>query len=84
MLRAAAVVLTANSSQILLAVATYPVVVAAPGSLPWITGFAAGALLHLVMDELLPDAYRYAGATSIAVVTAIAMGVVVLGGGTLL
>ena len=36
------------------------------------------------MAELLPDSYRYAGATSIAMVTAIAMGIVVLGGGTLL
>lgn len=84
LLRATGVVVAANLSQIILAVATYAVVLAAPEATAWVTGFAAGALVHLVMDDLLPDAYRYAGATSIAMVTAIAMGVVVLGGGMLL
>lgn len=82
--QATGIVVAANISQIVLAVATYSVVQAAPVSVPWISGFAAGALVHLVMAELLPDSYRYAGATSIAMVTAIAMGVVVLGGGMLL
>lgn len=84
LLRAMTIVISANVTQILLAVATYAVIVAAPAAMPWAAGFAAGALVHLVMAELLPDSYRYAGATSIAMVTAIAMGIVVLGGGTLL
>lgn len=84
LLRATATVISSNSTQILLAVATYAVVSAAPAAMPWAAGFAAGALVHLVLAELLPDSYRYAGATSIAMVTAIAMGIVVLGWGSLL
>jgi ZIP family zinc transporter len=37
-----------------------------------------GALLYLVMAELLPHCYRQAGHTSIALVTILAMGIVVL------
>jgi len=84
LLRATVVVIAANLSQIVLAVAVYAITLVAPATIAWVTGFAAGALVHLVMAELLPDSYRYAGKTSIAVVTAVAMGVVVLGGGMLL
>ena len=37
-----------------------------------------GALLYLIMAELLPHCYRQAGHTSIALVTILAMGIVVL------
>jgi zinc transporter ZupT len=43
-----------------------------------VLGFAAGALVYLVMAELLPECYRQAGPTSIALVTIVAMGIVVL------
>ena len=46
----------------------------------WI-GFAVGSLIYLVLAELLPESYRQAGHTSIALVTLITMGIVVgLGG----
>ncbi|MFQ5889021.1 MAG: ZIP family metal transporter [Gemmatimonadota bacterium] len=75
---AAGLAVATNLSQILLAVATFAVVSAAPGVLPWGMGFAAGALLNLVMVELLPESYREAGHTSIALVTSVALGLVVL------
>ncbi|MFQ5526635.1 MAG: ZIP family metal transporter [Thermoanaerobaculia bacterium] len=67
-----------NVSQPLLAVAAYSVVTAAPAALPWVLGFAIGALVQLVLVELLPESYREAGQGSIALVTVVALGVVVL------
>ena len=74
----AGLAVAANVSQILLAVATYSVVVAAPATLPWVQGFSVGSLIQLVLLELLPESYREAGKTSIALVTVVALGVVVL------
>jgi zinc transporter ZupT len=62
-------------------VVTYSVLVALPALDPWILGFAVGSLLYLVLHELLPESYRQAGHTSIAVVTLVAMGMVVALGG---
>jgi zinc transporter ZupT len=71
-----------NLNQVLLAVATFAVGRAVPGLLPWVVGFGAGALLQLLLEELLPESYREAGATGIALVTLLAMAtVVVVGGG---
>ena len=67
-----------NTGQVLMAVATFAVVSAAPDALPWVVGFAIGALAELTLLELLPESYREAGPTSIAVVTVAAMGVVIL------
>lgn len=75
--QAAALVVATNLSQVLLAVVTFAVVGAVPGLLPWAAGFAAGTLIYLVFVELLPESYREAGHTSIALVTLIAMGIVV-------
>jgi ZIP family zinc transporter len=74
----AGLAVAANVNQILLAVVTFAVVGAAPGLLPWVTGFAVGALTYLVLVELLPESYRQAGHTSIALVTVVSMGMVVL------
>jgi len=65
-------------SQVLLSIVTVALVAAAPGTLPWARGFAVGALLYLVMVELLPESYRQAGHTSIAVLTSVAMCMLVL------
>ncbi len=65
-------------SQVLLAIVTFAIVGAAPTALPWVLGFAVGALIYLVMVELLPESYRQAGSTTIALVTIVAMGIVVL------
>jgi zinc transporter ZupT len=75
---AAGLAVATNIGQILLAIVTYAVVTAAPVLLPWAIGFAVGALIYLVMVELLPESYRQAGHTSIALVTVVAMGIVVL------
>ncbi|MFQ5946992.1 MAG: ZIP family metal transporter, partial [Anaerolineae bacterium] len=69
---------TTNVSQVLLAVITFAIVSAAPAVLSWSLGFAIGALIYLVMVDLLPESYRRAGHTSIALLTSVAMGVVVL------
>ena len=78
---AAMLSMAAKVSQVLLAIATFAVVSAAPALLPWTLGFAVGALFYLVMVELLPESYREAGHTTIALVTVTAMGIVVLLGG---
>ncbi len=77
---AAGLAVITNVSQVLLAVFTFAIVSAAPAVLPWALGFAVGALVYLVMAELLPECYRQAGHTTIALVTIVAMGFVVLAG----
>ncbi len=73
---AAGLAVAVNLSQVLLAVVTFAVLTAAPEALPWAAGFAVGALINLVLVELLPESYRQAGSTSIAIVTFVAMGMV--------
>jgi zinc transporter ZupT len=75
---AAGLAVAADVNQVLLAVVTYALIAAAPSLLPWAVGFAVGALVYLVMAELLPEAYRQAGRTSIALATILAMAIVVL------
>ena len=80
--QAAALAVATNVSQVLLAVVAFAVVGALPRLLPWSVGFAVGALVYLVLVELLPESYEQAGKTGIALVTLVAMGVVVgLAGG---
>jgi len=59
-------------------VVTFVVATQLPVVLPWALGFAVGALTYLVLVELLPESYRQAGHTSIALVALVAMGIVVL------
>ncbi len=68
-------------SQVLLAVTTFAVLSAAPALVGWVLGVAVGALVYLVMAELLPHCYRQAGPTSVALVAILAMGIVVLASG---
>ena len=75
---AAALGVMTNISQVLFAVVVYAVVSAAPAMLPLVIGFAVGALMHLVLVELLPESYKVAGHTSIALSVSAAMGIVVL------
>lgn len=75
---ASTLAILSNGAQVLLAVVTVAVLGAAPAALPWVSGFAVGALVHLVLVELLPEAYREAGPTSIALLTSAAVGVVVV------
>lgn len=81
---ASGLAVVANLSQVLFALATFAVIDAAPSLLPWTVGFVTGSLAYLVMSELLPQSYLQAGQTSIALVTSVAMGMVVLLNGFLL
>lgn len=84
LLHAAVLVVATNLNQVLLAVVAFSVLGALPGAGAWVLGFAVGSLLYLVLVELLPESYRQAGHTSIAIVTLVAMGIVVaLGGGVI-
>jgi zinc transporter, ZIP family len=76
--RAAAWVLATNLNQVLFAAAAFLALGTMPALRPAVAGFAAAALAYLVLSELLPQAYRHAGHTSIALVTLVAMGVLVL------
>ena len=67
-----------NLSQVLLAVVAFSAVAAWPFLLPWLAGFAGGAMIYRTLVELLPESYHQAGQTSIAMVTLLAAGVVVL------
>lgn len=78
---AAGLAIMTNVPQPLLAVVAFAVATSAPGALPLLLGFAVGGLIYLVMAELLPQTYRQAGHTTIALVALIAMGIVVLLGG---
>jgi len=75
---AAGLAVAANVSQVMLAIFTFAIVDAAPGALPWALGLATGALIQLVMADLLPESYRQAGHRTIALVAIVAMGIVVL------
>lgn len=67
-----------NSGQVLLSVVVYAVVSAAPQLTPGVLGFGVGTLVYLVLVELLPESYREAGPTTIAVLTSLAMGALIL------
>ena len=75
---AAGLAVSANANQVLFAVAALALATAWPALRPWITGFAVGALVQLVLVELLPGSYRTSGRASIAFVTIAAMGAVTL------
>jgi ZIP family zinc transporter len=76
--QAAVVSVAVNVNQVLLAVITLGVLGAYPGLLAVMAGFAVGALIYRSLVELLPESYHQAGETSIALVTLLAMGMVVL------
>ena len=76
--QAAVVSVAVNVNQVILAVITLGVLQAYAGLLPIIAGFAVGALIYRTLVELIPESYHQAGETSIALVTLLAMGVVVL------
>ena len=67
-----------DTGQVLLAVTVFAVLSAAPGAIPLVIGFAVGTLVYLVLVELLPESYREAGPTTIAVLTSVTMGVLIL------
>lgn len=75
---AATLAVVINLGQVLLSVVVFALVSAMPAAIPFVLGFAVGTLVYLVLVELLPEAYREAGPTPIAVVTSLTMGVLIL------
>jgi len=75
---AAGLAAATNVGQIFLAISTYAVISVVPAAFPAANGFAVGALIYLSLSELLPESYRQAGPTGVAVAASVAMGVVVL------
>lgn len=82
--RSAAMAAVSNVGQVLLAVATFALLSTGPGLDSAAVGFATGALVYLVAVDLLPEAYEQAGEASIALVTSLVMGVILLLQGTIL
>jgi ZIP family zinc transporter len=74
----AALCLFTNVPQVLLAVATFAVVSAAPAALPWTIGFASGALVYLVLTELLPSSYQNGRHTHVSLLVSFSAGGIVL------
>ena len=74
--RAALLAVISDVSLVFASVAAFAVLQAAPGALAIGLGFSAGALIYLVMVDLLPESYQQAGPTSIALVTILSMGLV--------
>ncbi len=74
----AALCLFTNVPQILLAVGTFAVVSAAPSALPWTIGFASGALVYLVLTELLPSSYEIGRHTHVSLLVSLSAGGIVL------
>ena len=83
-LRAASLAVISNLGLVLMAVTTFAVIRAVPAMLPLALGFSAGALIYLVMADLLPESYREAGPTSIAIAVILALWVFGLLHGALL
>lgn len=79
--RAAIVAFIARIGQPALAAFTLAVLLAMPALLPWALGIAFGALVYLILAELLPASYHQTGRTSIALVVSLAAGIVALLGG---
>jgi len=73
----AALSVITNLPMILFAVVAFAVIPAVPGALPWFLGLTAGALMYMVMTELMPSSYERAGRTGIALLVSVAAGGVV-------
>ncbi len=78
--RAALLAIGARASQPVGAVGALLLARAFPALLPGLSGASFGALLYLIVAELLPQSYQQAGRTSIAVVVSLAAGMVALMG----
>ncbi len=78
LLQLAALAVVSKSSQVLLALLPLALAGAAPDLQPLILGFAAGALLYLVLTELLPASYAALNHRWTAAAASLSAGAVVL------
>jgi zinc transporter ZupT len=76
--KAAALAVATNLSQPLVAVTSVLLLATAPALLPAGLGFAAGAMLFLVLAELAPEAYDRAGRLTVALIVSAAAALVLL------
>lgn len=76
--RAAGLAVLTNVPQPLLGVFAFALAPALPAFFPAVLGFAAGALVYLVLTELAPAAYRLARAGLVALLLTAATGAVIL------
>ncbi|MEE8367497.1 MAG: ZIP family metal transporter [Thermoanaerobaculia bacterium] len=76
--QAAALAVACKVSQPLLALAAFALSPVLTGFLPSALGFAAGALVLLVLTELLPNSYHRSPAVSVALIVGVSAGAVVL------
>ncbi len=74
---AGGIAMVTRLGQALVAVVVFAITRENPHLLSSAAGLGAGTLIHLVFVELLPESYREAGRTSIALVAAFAMAVVI-------
>lgn len=68
---------------VMMAIVAYAVVASAPLLLPWVLGLSAGALMYLVLTELLPASYHQAGSGCVAVLVSLSAGAIVMAEGLL-
>ncbi len=73
-----------NVPQVLLAIVVFALRTVFQGAQPTLLGFASGALVFLLMTELLPASYQRCGSSWIAVLVSFSAGAVVLLEGVLL
>lgn len=76
--RAAGLAVVINLPQPVLALAAFALGPVLAGFLPGALGFAAGALVFLVLTELVPEAYPQAGKGAVSLLVSAAAGAVVL------
>ncbi len=67
-----------NVPQVLMALVSFAILSAARGLLPWTLGFAAGAMVYLMLTELLPASYKNGEHTRIALLVSFSAGGLVL------
>lgn len=75
--RSALLVLVSDAPLVFTAITAFALLDAAPSVLALGLGFASGALIYLVTVDLLPESYEQEGSTTIALITILAMSLVI-------
>lgn len=78
LVQSTALCIATNSTQILLAVTTFALTEALSGWLPFALGMAAGAMVFLIMTELLPSSYQRCEKANVAFLVSAAAGTILV------